>query len=371
MIWRHVGLLAPVAPQPRPRDVQLGQGGLQQVVGAVPVAADGVGDAAQVDLAGGDELGELRVARRLASPRPAPPAYCARAEVEEAPRSSARRRTQSSSAGDVLGGPRRSCRERDRADVAPVRRRSCRRSRRAGSPSRTGPGLRRRGRPVPRSRGPRRRASARRSDAGRRWWRCRLGCRGRRRRRLLGALASVASRVEALAGAARRTPVPGSLRDRRRAVGLDASDGTRRADVGGAVGGVGRAGDVAARRVGPSERSRPASVDGGRRAGPAAGWTAGRRRRRRRGSATAVTAAATPAAAPPPEQHRRRRSARRAGSEAVGDRARGGALAEGGVEQLAEEVGRGVGHTWSTDSVRPRGCHGAAGSSAGAASAAR
>ena len=57
-----VGLLAAVAVQPRPRDVQLHERGLQQVLGLVPVTADGVRDPAQVGPPGRDELGELRVA---------------------------------------------------------------------------------------------------------------------------------------------------------------------------------------------------------------------------------------------------------------------------------------------------------------------
>ena len=67
-----VGLLAAVAVQPRPGDVQLDQGGLQQVVGAVPVAADRVGDPAQVGLAGRDELANAssRDARFIAGLRP-------------------------------------------------------------------------------------------------------------------------------------------------------------------------------------------------------------------------------------------------------------------------------------------------------------
>ena len=56
-----VGLLAAVPPQPRPGDVQLHERGLEQVVGAVPVAADGVGDPPEVGLPGGDELAELGV----------------------------------------------------------------------------------------------------------------------------------------------------------------------------------------------------------------------------------------------------------------------------------------------------------------------
>ena len=57
----HVGVRLDVRPQPWPGEVQLGQGGLQHVVGAVPVAADGVGDPAQVGLAGGDVLDVRRV----------------------------------------------------------------------------------------------------------------------------------------------------------------------------------------------------------------------------------------------------------------------------------------------------------------------
>ena len=57
-----VGLLAAVAPDPRPRDVELGQRDLQQVLGAVPVAAQRVRHPAQVGLPGGDELRERRVA---------------------------------------------------------------------------------------------------------------------------------------------------------------------------------------------------------------------------------------------------------------------------------------------------------------------
>ena len=52
-----VGLLPAVAVQPRPRDVQLDERGLEQVLGLVPVAADGVRDPAQVGLPGGDEGG--------------------------------------------------------------------------------------------------------------------------------------------------------------------------------------------------------------------------------------------------------------------------------------------------------------------------
>ena len=70
-----VRLLAPVAVQPRPRDVQLDQGGLQQVVGLVPVPAEGVRDASQMRLASRDERDVRRRSRSLRIRGPLPSRY--------------------------------------------------------------------------------------------------------------------------------------------------------------------------------------------------------------------------------------------------------------------------------------------------------
>ena len=83
-----VRLLAAVAPHPRPGDVQLDQRDLHQVVGAVPVAAAGVGDPAQLGPSGAHELRELRIALRRTHSRPPPPsAYRSRAKARNASRS--------------------------------------------------------------------------------------------------------------------------------------------------------------------------------------------------------------------------------------------------------------------------------------------
>ena len=83
-----VGLLAAVAPHPRPGDVQLDQRGLHEVVGAVPVAADRVGDPAQVGAPGARRTPRTpRRARALHSRPPPPSAYRSRAKSRNASRS--------------------------------------------------------------------------------------------------------------------------------------------------------------------------------------------------------------------------------------------------------------------------------------------
>ena len=57
-----VGLLGAGGVQPRPGDVQLGQGSLDEVLRAVPVTAQRVGDAPEVGAAGRDEGDELGLA---------------------------------------------------------------------------------------------------------------------------------------------------------------------------------------------------------------------------------------------------------------------------------------------------------------------
>src|SRR6478735_12072422 len=79
-----VGLLAALLPDARPRDVELGEGRLEQVVGLVPVAAQGVRDPAQVGLPGGDELAEGRVAVGAPHRTPSPEEYCWRAQLRNA-----------------------------------------------------------------------------------------------------------------------------------------------------------------------------------------------------------------------------------------------------------------------------------------------
>ena len=72
----HVGVRLDVRAQPGPSQVELGQRRLQYVVRAVPVAADRIGDPAQVRLTRGDVLDVRRVpiVRRSGHRSPSPEA---------------------------------------------------------------------------------------------------------------------------------------------------------------------------------------------------------------------------------------------------------------------------------------------------------